>query len=49
MEQPMTCWVCCVTSTSDNPVTIVNQENVCRECLYELAVIEGELGSPYEE
>jgi len=42
-DHNLVCWICCHVSTCDNPVTIVNEEQVCDECMFELAQIEGEM------
>jgi hypothetical protein len=41
-DKPLSCWICCAVSASDNQVNIVNQEQICDECMRELAIIEGE-------
>jgi hypothetical protein len=41
-DKILQCWICCVDSTSDNQVNIVNEEHICTECMHELAIIEEE-------
>jgi hypothetical protein len=41
-DKPLSCWICCAVSESDNQVNMVNQEQICDECMRELAIIEGE-------
>ena len=41
-DKPLSCWICCCTSESDNQVNIVNEEQICDECMRELAEIEEE-------
>ena len=43
-EHNLVCWICCHVSTCDNSVTIVNEEQICDECMHELAQIVGEMG-----
>ena len=33
------CWICQAASTESNPVTIINTEPICDECLHEMAEI----------
>jgi hypothetical protein len=41
-SKPLECWICGAVSCSDNPVTIVNDERICDECMRETAIIEEE-------
>ena len=41
-DHNLVCWICGSVSTCDNPVTIVNEEKICDECMHELAQIEEE-------
>jgi hypothetical protein len=36
------CWICMSAHTSDNPVVTVNCEDICQECMGELADISRE-------
>ena len=47
-DKPLSCWICCCVSECDNQVNIVNEEQVCDECLRELAIIQGEHGGKDE-
>lgn len=38
----LTCEICLCNHTEKNPVTIINEEMVCAECLRDLAQIEEE-------
>jgi hypothetical protein len=41
-DKILKCWICGCGSTCDNQVNIVNEEQVCDECMRELAIIEEE-------
>ena len=41
-DKVLKCWICGVASTCDNQVNIVNEEQICDECMRELAIIEEE-------